>query len=115
MTAEEAVKVLKIHNEINLRLEPDIALKAVEKGIKALEKQIENNTKDLVEVVRCKDCIHAVPFDKNCEINTKSYRHCNALRGEETNNVWHKYTKYYKDYSVVDINDFCSCGIRNEE
>ena len=65
---------------------------------------------DVVEVVRCKDCCFAVPFDRHCEINSSGYRHCLLLRGDETRNVWHKYTKYYKDYSIVELDEFCSEG-----
>jgi hypothetical protein len=67
-------------------------------------------TADVVEVVRCKDCKHAVELDKHCDISRTAYRHCNLLRGDETKYVWHKYKKYYKDYSIVEPDDFCSCG-----
>lgn len=56
---------------------------------------------------RCQDCVHSVPLDNNCEINTSAYLHCNMSRGEETRNVWHKYKKYYKDYSIVERDGFC--------
>lgn len=56
---------------------------------------------------RCEDCIHSVPLDNNCELNTSMYLHCNLWRGEETKNVWHKYKKYYKDYSIVERDGFC--------
>ena len=65
--------------------------------------------------VRCGECVHAVPLDRNCELNSSIYMHCNQLRGELENNVWHKYKKYYKDYSLVDRDDFCSYGERREE
>ena len=67
---------------------------------------------DVVPVVRCQDCIYAVPLDRNCELNQTAYLHCNLWRGEETKNVWHKYKKYYKDYSLVDRDGFCSSGER---
>lgn len=67
------------------------------------------------EIVRCEDCIHAQPLDRNCAINTSVYRHCGLLRGEETNNVWHKYKKYYKDYSIVERDDYCSYGERKDD
>lgn len=67
---------------------------------------------DVVPIVRCQDCINAVPLDRNCELNETAYLHCNLWRGEETKNVWHKYKKYYKDYSLVDRDGFCSSGER---
>lgn len=71
-------------------------------------------TIDAVEVVRCYDCVHAVPLERNCELNHCLYMHCNLWRGEETRNVWHKYKRYYRDYSLVEHDDFCSCGERKE-
>ena len=73
------------------------------------------NKADFVEVVRCKDCMHSREFDKHCEINRFAHRHCAMDRGEEIKNVWHKYKKYYKDYSVVDYDGFCSYGERKEQ
>ena len=67
-------------------------------------------TVDAVEVVRCQNCIHAEPFDRHCELNRSAYMHCKLLRGEEVQYVWHKYKKYYKDYSVVDRDGFCDEG-----
>lgn len=67
---------------------------------------------DVAEVVRCWDCIYSVPLDRNCELNEIAYLHCTLWRGEETKNVWHKYKKYYKDYSLVDRDGFCSSGER---
>lgn len=69
---------------------------------------------DVVEVVRCKNCKFAIELDKRCEINRTIYKHCTLLRGDETKNVWHKYKKYYKDYSIVELDDFCNCGERKE-
>ena len=69
---------------------------------------------EYVPVVRCQDCIYAVPLDRNCELNETAYLHCNLWRGEETKNVWHKYKKYYKDYSLVDRDGFCSSGERRD-
>lgn len=68
-----------------------------------------------IEIVRCQDCINAVPLDNNCELSTNLYLHCNIWRGEETKNVWHKYKKYYKDYSLVERDGFCNQGTRREE
>lgn len=66
----------------------------------------------LKSVVRCGDCVHSQPLDRNCEISVSLYMHCGLLRGEETKNVWHKYKKYYKDYSIVERDDYCSYGER---
>lgn len=65
---------------------------------------------DVVEVVRCKDCVHCKQLAPHCEFNRYAYFHCELWRGEETKNVWHKYKKYYADYSIVEPNEFCSCG-----
>ena len=70
------------------------------------------NAVDAVEVIRCQNCVHAEPLDRNCEINTCHYMHCKLYRGEETKNVWHKYKKYYKDYSLVERDGFCSDGAK---
>lgn len=69
-------------------------------------------TADVVKVVRCKDCKYAVELDKHCEINRASYRHCTQGRGEEEEYVWHKYKKYFKGYSIVELDDYCSYGER---
>jgi len=63
-----------------------------------------------VEVVRCQNCVHAEPLDHNCELSTSFYLHCKLWRGEETKNVWHKYKKYYKDYSLVERDGYCDAG-----
>lgn len=69
-------------------------------------------TVDAVEVVRCQNCVHAEPLDRNCELSTTCYLHCKLWRGEETKNVWHKYKKYYKDYSLVERNGYCDAGAK---
>lgn len=71
-------------------------------------------TADVVEVVRCKDCIYRVPLDKHCNLSPY-YKHCTEWHGEETKNVWHKYKKYYKDYSIVEPDGYCSFGERKDE
>ena len=71
-------------------------------------------TVDAVEVVRCKDCVYADELDKHCDINGNRYRHCNIYRGEEEKNVWHKYKKYYRDYSLVKVDGFCDEGERKD-
>ena len=67
---------------------------------------------NFIEVVWCKDCIRAQPFDPHCELNSKAYMNCIIGRGETVCNVWHKYKKYYRDYSVVDRYGFCDEGVR---
>lgn len=67
---------------------------------------------DMVIVTRCINCKFATELDKHCEINRTAYLHCGLWRGDETRNVWHKYKKYCKDYSLVGHDDFCSCGER---
>jgi hypothetical protein len=64
------------------------------------------------EVVRCQNCVHAEPLDHNCELSTSLYMHCKLWRGEETKNVWHKYKKYYKDYSLVERDGYCDAGAK---
>ena len=59
----------------------------------------------------CHDCAHAQPLERNCELNQNAYMHCSILHGEETRNVWHKYKRYYRDYSIVEHDDFCSQGV----
>lgn len=71
-------------------------------------------TVDAVPVVRCKDCINAEPLERNCEVNANFYMHCRLWRGEECKNVWHKYKRYYRDYSLVQHDDFCSSGERKD-
>ena len=85
------------------------------KNFAMVKRHIESiPTADVVEVVRCHDCIHAVPLERNCELNTCLFMHCNLWSGDETKNVWHKYKRFYKDYSLVEHDDFCSYGERNE-
>ena len=69
-------------------------------------------TVDAVEVIRCQNCVHAEPLDHNCELSTSYYLHCKLYRGEETKNVWHKYKKYYKDYSLVERDGYCDAGAK---
>lgn len=71
--------------------------------------------KNYVLVVRCKDCVHAELLDRNCELAKGFYMHCKLWRGDEVKNVWHKYKKYYKDYSIVEHDDFCSYGERKDK
>ena len=73
---------------------------------------VDAPTVDAVEVVRCQNCVHAEPLDRNCELSTTHYMHCKLWRGEETKNVWHKYKKYYKDYSLVGRDGYCDAGAK---
>ena len=70
---------------------------------------------DMVIVTRCKNCKFATELDKHCDINRTAYKHCSLLRGDETRYVWHKYKKYYKDYSLVELDDYCSFGERRSD
>lgn len=67
-----------------------------------------------VEVIRCRDCKFATELDKHCELNRAIYKHCSLLRGEPTDYVWHKYKRYYKNYSLVEADDYCSYGERKD-
>lgn len=69
---------------------------------------------ELEEIVQCKDCIHSVLLDKHAEM-CGACCHCAILRGDETKNVRHKYKKYYKDYSLVYSDGYCSDGKRRDE
>ena len=83
------------------------------KSLDELINRINNApTVDAVEVVRCQNCVHAEPLDHNCELSTSHYMHCKLWRGEETKNVWHKYKKYYKDYSLVERDGYCDSGAK---
>lgn len=72
------------------------------------------NKADYAPVVRCENCKHSCELAPHSEISPY-YRHCNLWRGEETKNVWHKYKKYYADYSIVEPTDFCSYGEKESE
>lgn len=61
----------------------------------------------IIAPCRCKDCVHSEKLAKHCEINRDRYLHCKEWRGEETRNVWHKYKKYYADYSIVETDGYC--------
>ena len=76
--------------------------------------QFFKNKADYVAVVRCENCKHSCELAPHSEIGPY-YRHCNLWRGEETKNVWHKYKKYYADYSIVEPTDFCSYGEKESE
>lgn len=69
---------------------------------------------DVVPVVRCKDCEHSRQLEKNVELNRAHYLHCAIYRGEEEK-VWVKYKRYYKEYSIVEPDDYCSYGERKEQ
>lgn len=69
---------------------------------------------DVVEVVRCRDCKFATELDKHCELSRAIYKHCSLMRGEPTDYVWHKYKRYYKNYSLVEADDYCSYGERKD-
>ena len=84
-------------------------------GIETVLEYAENlPAADVAPVVRCRDCINAEPLERNCEVNANFYMHCRLWRGEECKNVWHKYKRYYRDYSLVQQDDFCSSGERKD-
>lgn len=87
-----------------------------DKSVKVLAEVLVNTapTVDAAPVVRCRDCINAEPLERNCEVNANFYMHCRLWRGEECKNVWHKYKRYYRDYSLVQHDDFCSSGERKD-
>lgn len=94
------------------RFSPETQM-ALEKHGHAFKRFIlEMHTVDAVPVVRCKDCKHAEILERNCELSRGCYMHCNLWRGDETRNVWHKYKKYYRDYSIVELDGYCSEGER---
>ena len=105
----------KYINIDNLNWYDDLFMKGINNsGVWVRYRDVENFIKnapaaDVEEVTHCEDCIHCVPLDSNCEISPH-YKHCTAWHGEETKNVWHKYKKYYKDYSIVEYHGYCSFG-----
>lgn len=80
----------------------------------ALENLRNIPAEDVLSVVRCQDCIHAILLDAHCDLDPNVYLHCGLLRGENYK-AWHKYKKYYKAYSLVEKDGFCDDGeARNE-
>lgn len=59
-------------------------------------------------IIRCRECKYSKPLDAHSD--GVYGLHCSLCRGEEVRNVWHKYKKYYKDYSIVDGDGFCDQG-----
>jgi len=67
---------------------------------------------DVEPVVRCVKCKYGTPLKRNaCDVHGL---HCAIGRGEEVRNVWHKYSKHYEDYSLVDADGFCDQGEAGE-
>lgn len=62
---------------------------------------------DAEEQRKCINCKHCKPLERNADLNGM-YWHCSILRGEETRNVWHKYSRHYQEYSLVGYDDYCS-------
>lgn len=97
----------------------------IEKAIKGLENIIEywtykpeeiETAKLAIQALRekqerdnnvCFNCKYLTMLERNAELNGQ-YWHCGLCRGKETKNVWHKYSKHYRDYSLVEMDDFCS-------
>ena len=110
----EAVKLkVAVETAENKVLRNDSGFHAFLDGFRTLFNKVidEMQAADVQEVIRCENCRYSVPLDKNCELS-QCYLHCTEWHGEETKNVWHKYKKYYKDYSIVERDDFCSFGAR---
>lgn len=72
-------------------------------------KDIENApTVDAVEVVRCKDCVHAGAFpNKYAERRFEGCMNCFLCRGDDGYGI--------ANVSVVYPDDYCSDGVRREE
>lgn len=70
---------------------------------------------ELVEVVRCGECKYSEPLKPHADLYQQDLMNCTCQHGEEVRNVWHKYSKQYHDYSLVDPNEFCSNGERMED
>ena len=68
---------------------------------------------DVEPVVRCGKCIHGKPLKAHAD-GVYGTIHCALWRGEEVKNVWHKYSKHYEDYSLVDADGFCDQGEAGE-
>lgn len=70
-------------------------MKCVERAIKAIP------TADVVEVVRCKDCIHSSNMPLGlCYLHTEPYDNAKGYKG---------------DAVCVEPNDYCSYGERKEQ
>ena len=63
---------------------------------------------DVEPVVRCAKCKYGTPLKAHAD--GVYGLHCTIGRGEEVRNVWHKYSKHYEDYSLVDADGFCNDG-----
>lgn len=69
---------------------------------------VVKNDDDLVRVVRCINCRFGLPLKAHADCVYGL--NCSIGRGEEVRNVWHKYSKHYEDYSLVDFDGFCDQG-----
>ena len=67
---------------------------------------------DVEPVVRCVKCKYGNPLKAHAD--GVYGLHCAIGRGEEVRNVWHKYSKHYEDYSLVDVDGFCDQGEAGE-
>ena len=74
------------------------AVKIKDNIVRCIDRQ---PTADVVEVVRCKDCIHArnMPLGL-CYLHTEPYDNAKGYKG---------------DAVCVEADDFCSCGERSEK
>lgn len=66
-------------------------------------------------LVNCKNCEYSEPIEKHSVYDAQKYLHCRLLRGESVTNVWHRYTKKYRDYSLVAMEGFCDSGIARDD
>lgn len=66
------------------------------------------------KVVRCGECKCSEPLQPHADLYNKDLMNCTCQHGEEVRNVWHKYSKQYRDYSLVEPDDFCSFGEKKE-
>lgn len=83
-------------------------MKELETELTVIQREIEDGT--LVRVVRCGECVYSEPLQLHADLYNEDLMSCTCQHGEEAKNVWHKYTKQYKDYSLVEPDDFCSFG-----
>ena len=55
----------------------------------------------------CEDCKHSEKIRHTNSIRQGTL-HCRQWRGDDTKNVWIKYKKEYRDFSLVFPDEYCS-------